>query len=366
MNKAKAMLDALMGPARDLSAKDKTGEEFKNSDVCKVYLVAGFCPDHILGKKGVWDGHETCHLLHSPAMRTELDAHPQAKKYRTDYETQAIKRLEDMVAEVEARGFAWRRKCRPPETMLYLNEDLQKRLDLWEQEHVQLMRVASAKGESGDISGSQAAAKQAGQRAEMIQQLKDDNTFDFPGEDVCEACGIKYLKAKKRILSDEEASAFKKQPDDIWQDEHFSSKAHDCFMKIRDALAELKASQRKREEDKKKGDDERKNGKRGSEERKSRSKDRKSKSKDRKSKSKDRKSKSRDKKSKSRSKSKARSRSAKKKSGRDRSRSRRRSRDRKSRERDRDRRDRGRRDRSRSRSRRGGDRRRDRSRSRRR
>merc|ERR1711862_912348 len=50
MNKAKALLDSLMGPSRDVAKKDKKNDEFLEKKVCKQYLI-GCCPHAVLGPK---------------------------------------------------------------------------------------------------------------------------------------------------------------------------------------------------------------------------------------------------------------------------------------------------------------------------
>mmetsp|Transcript_12515 Transcript_12515/g.18125 ORF Transcript_12515/g.18125 Transcript_12515/m.18125 type:complete len:140 (+) Transcript_12515:185-604(+) len=85
MNKARAMLDALMGPDRDsMDKSNKKTEKFKDASVCKAFLV-GRCPfdGTMLGGKRKFP---VCDLLHSETMKAQLEAHPEAESLKLEYE----------------------------------------------------------------------------------------------------------------------------------------------------------------------------------------------------------------------------------------------------------------------------------------
>merc|ERR1712187_394075 len=66
MKKARATLDALMGPSRDVVAKDMS-DDWKDRKVCKTFLVAA-CPyDKTMlgGRKGT----EVCPKIHNEMLR---------------------------------------------------------------------------------------------------------------------------------------------------------------------------------------------------------------------------------------------------------------------------------------------------------
>lgn len=130
MNKAKAMLDALMGPSRDISKKDKPNDEFKDKNVCKYYLV-GCCPDAILGKKleairqspasynispgVIFDkasvlNPKGCEKLHSQGLRTQFAEHPDHAKYRRQYEEDLLKFIREIIIEAESKASHEKRK----------------------------------------------------------------------------------------------------------------------------------------------------------------------------------------------------------------------------------------------------------------
>lgn len=118
MKKARAMLDSLMGPSRDQSLTERSGEEFREANVCKHYLV-GYCPDTVLGKKlaacrAEFDRpsivNPGCTKLHSVALRTEYQQHKDFAKFQREYEESLLKYLESIVREADGKAMYEKRK----------------------------------------------------------------------------------------------------------------------------------------------------------------------------------------------------------------------------------------------------------------
>lgn len=129
MRSAKDLLDSLMGPSRNVSANLRTGEDFLGENVCKHFLV-GCCPASLLKKV---EHVAPCRLLHSVALKEELDKHPQADKYRGEYELSLLRRMEEICAEADARASREKRKCRPAETLVKLPEHLKIKVQAYEE-----------------------------------------------------------------------------------------------------------------------------------------------------------------------------------------------------------------------------------------
>mmetsp|Transcript_39479 Transcript_39479/g.85965 ORF Transcript_39479/g.85965 Transcript_39479/m.85965 type:complete len:365 (-) Transcript_39479:79-1173(-) len=97
MNKARAMLDALMGPNRDVVEKDKSKSEakFKDRSVCKGFLL-GFCPYDaacVGGKRKI----EICEKIHSEPMRDQFNAHAEKDSLMEKYEELSLRDLQRVV-----------------------------------------------------------------------------------------------------------------------------------------------------------------------------------------------------------------------------------------------------------------------------
>lgn len=123
------MLDALMGPGRDVKAEDRSIDDFTKADSCKHYLV-GFCPNALLGKKlaaikidpaasGICPGSiykttvvnlDGCTLLHSKGLRTQMNDHPEVAKYRKKYEQDLQRFLAKIIREADNKVLDEKRK----------------------------------------------------------------------------------------------------------------------------------------------------------------------------------------------------------------------------------------------------------------
>jgi len=184
------MLDALMGPSRDLKKSEKPNDEFKDKNCCKHYLV-GCCPNALLGKKMeairqspatycicpgvVFEkpsvlSPEGCTKLHSQGLRTQLADHPEHAKYRREYEEDLLKFVKKVVLEADDKFSHENRK----------REALGNRPD---------------------------------------------------NEKLCEVCGLKY-KTKRMEYGIEV------------EDRHGDTDVHKAYMKLREKLSQLKEKQK--------------------------------------------------------------------------------------------------------------------------
>lgn len=193
MNKAKALLDSLMGPSRDVSNKEKSNDEFLESSCCKHYLV-GCCPNAILGKKleairkapndfcicpGVMFDRpsvinpEGCPKLHSVGLRDQFKQHPKSEKYRREYEDDLRKFLTTVMQEVAKKTVHEKKK----------REELGR---------------------------------------------------DIDNERMCEVCGMRYKLRRKEWGVEVE-------------DDHDRTDVHRAYVKLQQALEELDAKAKERE-----------------------------------------------------------------------------------------------------------------------
>merc|ERR1712039_641152 len=274
--------------------------------------------------------------------KEELNKHPEADKYKRQFERALLKELEGMMKEADLRSVREKKKCLSAKSELKIPSHVQPKMDELEAKLKELITDADTRGSNGDITGSQVAMAQIEQCKKEIQSMKDMYSSYFPGETTCDACGMRYLFGRKGDFHGNRSC-------DVWEGEHMESKVHKSWVECRAKAAELKESIEKgKEKEREEREKEREK------EREAKDKDREKSSKDKQDDSKDKKEDSKDKKDNDRSRrdsSRGRSRSR----GRDRGRDRRsKSRDRnarhsdRDRDRDRDRGDRGDRDRGRS------------------
>lgn len=218
---AKALLDSLMGPSRNVSDKDKTGEDFKAKDVCKDYLV-GFCPRNNLFSGRVTGQRKQlgiCNKVHSNALRGEFQRHPNEKYLRREYEEAYLRTLSNIAAEADQCVAREKRAARPAGTIMSIPESLKPKVERLEEEYKKLL-------EKADVNGSEEAMRQADAVKEQLVEIKKEYKMESSGEEVCEICGIKYA------IGDELCQ--------MRADQHFSGKMHEGYSKIRQAIADLK------------------------------------------------------------------------------------------------------------------------------
>eukprot|EP00429_Kryptoperidinium_foliaceum_P030249 CAMPEP_0176150758 /NCGR_PEP_ID=MMETSP0120_2-20121206/76983_1 /TAXON_ID=160619 /ORGANISM="Kryptoperidinium foliaceum, Strain CCMP 1326" /LENGTH=245 /DNA_ID=CAMNT_0017487699 /DNA_START=1 /DNA_END=735 /DNA_ORIENTATION=+ len=209
--------------------------------VCKMFLV-GFCPASLLKKV---EHVEPCRLLHSIALREELEKHPQADKHRRDYEDALLRKLEGLCAEADARASREKRKCRPAETVVKLPEHLKIKAQAYEEARNERVAEAEAKGRAGDIEGSKMAMRSAEQAQRDIDGIRGAHTSEFPGESVCKACGVRFLNGSAPVRNNER---MKDKEGEIWEEDHMASKGHKGYVQLRQKLAEMRQARREAQE----------------------------------------------------------------------------------------------------------------------
>lgn len=314
---AKALLDSLMGPARDKSREENLkADGWKENNVCKRYLV-GFCPNnaqdnwfHNTRRKDL----NECRKIHSDKLRDDFLTHTEKVKYEPEYEQEFLDFLEGLVREADAwiarENSNAKLTVKRDKTPAHVKEKLAK---LKMQSDVLFKRAEEA-ADASDLAGSKSAVDLANIVKQEIDELKAEYQDGKEKEEtsmaiVCDVCGV-------RCNPDEKADF----------EAHLAGRLHGGYTQIRDKVKELrekfKARHSKREAEKK--EKEQDGGKDKSEEaEKSRKADKKAERKDGDRERKE-KEKERDKKSRSPKRSRGRDRGRDRDRDRDRSRSRRR------------------------------------------
>lgn len=165
MDETRALLDALMGPNRNLkAAAGSGGTDFADKTICKNFLV-GFCPHDwfTLAKRQL----KPCAKVHSEMMRTLFEGHADSAKYRIEYEEEFLSYLERIASECDQYIARERPKCRPKGTKaVRLPPEVQTRLEEKEKTYAELIKKAEAMAEESSLSKSQAT-----EDAEMKQDV---------------------------------------------------------------------------------------------------------------------------------------------------------------------------------------------------
>jgi hypothetical protein len=199
MNKAKAMLDALMGPSRDTSSKNISEDDWKDSRVCKSYLVA-VCPyDKTMlgGRKGI----EVCSKIHNPALRQAFNDHADGasdSRFRETWEEDAFQILTDTLTARDR----WAR-----EQASIKNAELNIRTSGQDRDVGKMKREVCAIKEKADALDDTESVANATLKAQLLKEyaegLEEYEAFkkekeekekaNIPRAKSCTICGTAYL-----------------------------------------------------------------------------------------------------------------------------------------------------------------------------
>eukprot|EP00931_Biecheleriopsis_adriatica_P030462 TRINITY_DN17963_c0_g1_i1.p1 TRINITY_DN17963_c0_g1~~TRINITY_DN17963_c0_g1_i1.p1 ORF type:complete len:383 (-),score=86.40 TRINITY_DN17963_c0_g1_i1:140-1180(-) len=241
MDAARAMLDALMGPGRDVKEKDKekAKERFKDARVCKSYLV-GLCPfDPLyLGGKRKF---KPCEKTHSEMMVDLFKAHADRDKLTKRYELDGIPLFEQAVRECDAR----------------INEEKKRIIDEWAKKDVLDKHPQHIKDKLATLKVESSA------RLHLAENLPDSNVdqkrrlMKEADELTKEATAIEKeenVKAEKSEPTDKVcpvcATCFKGPEGSESDAAHKLLRIHIIYSDIRARLVELKEKAEKAEAEK--------------------------------------------------------------------------------------------------------------------
>merc|ERR1712194_886274 len=199
-------------------------EKFKDSTVCKGFLL-GLCPfdASMLGGKRRF---KVCERIHSAAMRSLLENHPDKEKLTQEYEKISLRDLEDAVRECdshigkEKQRIQTETRLRKPQLPLSVHD----RLSMLKRQATNMMKQAE------ELDDDRIIEKEA-----MINKvneiMKDRETLTEPeqkkaiesivAEVSCEICGTCYAGEDEN-------------------ETHLRFRIHIAYKEIRDRLAELK------------------------------------------------------------------------------------------------------------------------------
>jgi len=234
MDQARKLLDSLMGTRRNAPIRDaqKTrGENFKEDNVCKFYLL-GFCPQHeqlfISTKRDLGD----CNKVHSDAMRKEFQDHSDHERYRRKYEREFRDYLECCIRDADA-WVAREKKHVQREFAESQEKGGSKALEEVERlnkESAALLAEAETLAEAGDFGLSQQKVQLSEQAKKQANDVQARGRSPPKMDEVCDICGVRT-----------EAG------DGARMQAHLAGKKHLGYLRIREALSELREKMRQDE-----------------------------------------------------------------------------------------------------------------------
>lgn len=226
---ARALLDSLMGPSRDVATDEsEVAEGFLDRKVCKRYLV-GLCPNDWF--KSTKREMETCGKIHSDLLAEEMRRHPKAEKYIAQYEEELMNYLDNIAQDTDRWVARERGNLRPPSKELQLSAGWQKSFSEKSDQYKELMDQVKKLEESGEMGRCQEVMETAQDIQKELEDIRGKFTVETGGEAVCEACGVRYP------LGD--------TPNEVGNRvSHFSGKMHEAYTTIREKIKELRKNKK--------------------------------------------------------------------------------------------------------------------------
>eukprot|EP00413_Alexandrium_margalefii_P034132 CAMPEP_0204577378 /NCGR_PEP_ID=MMETSP0661-20131031/42311_1 /ASSEMBLY_ACC=CAM_ASM_000606 /TAXON_ID=109239 /ORGANISM="Alexandrium margalefi, Strain AMGDE01CS-322" /LENGTH=337 /DNA_ID=CAMNT_0051586205 /DNA_START=115 /DNA_END=1126 /DNA_ORIENTATION=- len=241
MDEARKLLDSLMGTHRNVDrkeAKAKRGQNFKEDNVCKFYLL-GFCPQHEDLFHSTKRDIGKCHKVHSEAMRQEFEAHPDRTRYQHEYERHMRHYLEELVRGADEWVSREKRNIQAANQQIEEsgpNEIARAEIKKLNDQATELFAEAESLAEDGNFDESKV-------RLELAEEVKrrasdwEDKARTMRTEDVCEVCG-------SRMESGDPSKA---------KFRHEDGKIHLGYVKIRQWLSDVRRRVREHEEERQQG-----------------------------------------------------------------------------------------------------------------
>ncbi|OWM75695.1 luc7-like protein 3 [Punica granatum] len=243
MDAQRALLDELMGSARNLTEEEKRGYKeirWDDKEVCAFYMVR-FCPHDLFINTRSDLG--PCPRIHDLKLKESFENSPKHDAYVPKFEAELAQFCEKLVMDLDRRVRRGRERLAqdaepvPPPP---LSAEKSEQLSVLEEKIKNLLEQVEALGESGKVDEAEALMR----KVEMLNTEKTALTQPTQNEKVlmltqekkmalCEICGSFLVAndAAERVQS------------------HITGKQHVGYGMVRDFIAEYKEAKEKRREE---------------------------------------------------------------------------------------------------------------------
>ncbi|KAF7496007.1 hypothetical protein SSS_09597 [Sarcoptes scabiei] len=223
----RAMLDQLMGTAREGDEGQTSEYRFTDPQVCKSFLL-DCCPHEILASTRMDIGQ--CPKIHRFALRADYSKASKSKQY--GYELDAFEHLTQFVAESDRRTEI--AKKRLAETQEELSVEASEKLNRVHE----LAEAIGKKLAAAETAGSEGNVEESLKLMEEIEKIKKEkNAAELEYKNSIPTSS--YQQQKLRVC--EVCSAYLGiQDNDRRLADHFGGKLHLGFIAIREKLEELR------------------------------------------------------------------------------------------------------------------------------
>lgn len=242
MDAQRALLDELMGAARNLTDEERRGfKEVKWDDreVCAFYMVR-FCPHDLFVNTKSDLG--ACSRIHDPKLKESFENSPRHDSYVPKFEAELAQFCEKLVNDLDRKVRRGRERLAqevepvPPPS---LSAEKAEQLSVLEEKVKNLLEQVEALGEEGKVDEAEALMRKVeGLNAEktVLLQRPTDKVLAMAQEKkmaLCEVCGS-FLVANDAVERTQS---------------HVTGKQHVGYGLVRDFIAEQKAAKDKGKEE---------------------------------------------------------------------------------------------------------------------
>ncbi|KAK4776268.1 hypothetical protein SAY86_004956 [Trapa natans] len=243
MDAQRALLDELMGSARNLTEEEKRGYKevrWDDKEVCAFYMVR-FCPHDLFINTRSDLG--PCPRMHDLKLKESFESSPRHDAYVPKFEAELVHFCEKLVMDLDRRVRRGRERLAQeaePLTPVPLSAEKSEQLSVLEEKIKNLLEQVEALGESGKVDEAEALMRKVdilnAEKTTLTQPTQNEKVLMLAQEKkmaLCEICGSFLVAndAAERVQS------------------HITGKQHVGYGMVRDFITEYKAAKEKKRED---------------------------------------------------------------------------------------------------------------------
>ncbi|XVF49364.1 hypothetical protein PTKIN_Ptkin04bG0005800 [Pterospermum kingtungense] len=245
MDAQRALLDELMGTARNLTEEEKKGYReirWDDKEVCAFYMVR-FCPHDLFVNTRSDLG--PCPRVHDQKLKESFEKSPRHDAYVPRFEAELAQFCEKLVTDLDRRVRRGRERLAQevePAPPAPLSAEKSEQLAVLEEKIKNLLEQVETLGEAGKVDEAEALMRKVealnAEKTALTQQPQNDKLLMLAQEKkmaLCEVCGSFLVAndAAERTQS------------------HVTGKQHIGYGMVRDFISEFKeAKEKAREEEK--------------------------------------------------------------------------------------------------------------------
>ncbi|KAK9994964.1 hypothetical protein SO802_024667 [Lithocarpus litseifolius] len=243
MDAQRALLDELMGAARNLTEEERKGYKeitWDDKEVCAFYMVR-FCPHDLFVNTRSDLG--PCPRIHDQKLKESFEQSPRHDKYVPRFEAELSQFCEKLVTDLDRRVRRGRERLAQevePTPPPPLSAEKSEQLSVVEEKIKNLLEQVETLGEAGKVDEAEALMRKVEllnvEKTTLTQQPQTDKVLMLAQEKkmaLCEICGSFLVAndAAERTQS------------------HVTGKQHIGYGMVRDFIAEYKAAREKAREE---------------------------------------------------------------------------------------------------------------------